>query len=70
MARVVLASAEGRPVPAGTVVARVVVLNFGEPPAGVTHWTGRAMARAKVSTTAQVDHRSKPFGHSPPDALE
>jgi len=32
------------PIPAGTV-ARVVALTCGEPPPGVTHWTGRAMAK-------------------------
>jgi hypothetical protein len=32
------------PIPAGTV-AHVVALTCGEPPAGVTHWTGRAMAK-------------------------
>jgi transposase len=33
------------PVPAETV-ARVVALTCGEPPPGMTHWTGRAMAKA------------------------
>ena len=32
------------PIPAGTV-ARVVALSCGEAPPGVTHWTGRAMAK-------------------------
>lgn len=32
------------PIPGGTV-ARVVALTCGEPPPGVTHWTGRAMAK-------------------------
>jgi transposase len=32
------------PIPAGEV-ARVVALTCGEPPPGVTHWTGRAMAK-------------------------
>ena len=32
------------PILAGTV-ARVVALTCGDPPAGVTHWTGRAMAK-------------------------
>jgi Homeodomain-like domain len=32
------------PIPAGKVT-RVVALACGEPPAGVTHWTGRAMAK-------------------------
>jgi hypothetical protein len=32
------------PVPAGTV-ARVVALSCGEPPPGITHWRGRAMAK-------------------------
>jgi transposase len=32
------------PIPAETV-ARVVALTCGEPPPGVTHWTGRAMAK-------------------------
>jgi transposase len=33
------------PIPAETV-ARVVALTCGEPPPGMTHWTGRAMAKA------------------------
>jgi transposase len=33
------------PIPAETV-ARVVALTCGEPPRGMTHWTGRAMAKA------------------------
>ena len=33
------------PIPAETV-ARVVALTCGEPPTGMTHWTGRAMAKA------------------------
>ena len=32
------------PVPAGRV-ARVVALTCGEPPPGITHWRGRAMAK-------------------------
>src|SRR5205823_1149141 len=32
------------PIPAGTV-AHVVALTCGEPPPGVTHWTGRAMSK-------------------------
>ncbi len=34
------------PILAGTV-ARVVALTCGDPPAGVTHWTGRAMAKGR-----------------------
>jgi transposase len=35
----------GKPPIAAETVARVVMLTCGEPPPGVTHWTGRAMAK-------------------------
>ena len=36
----------GKPPVAAETVARVVALTCGEPPTGMTHWTGRAMAKA------------------------
>jgi transposase len=36
----------GKPPIAAETVARVVALTCGEPPTGMTHWTGRAMAKA------------------------
>jgi transposase len=36
----------GKPPIAAETVAHVVALTCGEPPPGVTHWTGRAMAKA------------------------
>jgi homeodomain-containing protein len=36
----------GKPPIVAETLARVVALTCGEPPAGATHWTGRAMAKA------------------------
>jgi transposase len=36
----------GKPPIAAETVARIVALTCGDPPAGTTHWTGRAMAKA------------------------
>jgi transposase len=48
------ATRPGRKPPlAAAVIERVVAMTLGEPPGEVTHWTGRAMARA-----AGISHRS------------
>jgi transposase len=61
------------PIPAETV-GRVVALTCGEPPAGMTHWTGRAMAKATGISLRSVQriwdahqlqpHRARSFKRS------